>query len=371
MDVHPAKIDLNPNGTSLRLTGDWTLAGLVDLQAHLRTLRGKVGTVTQVMCEGIDQFDSAGAYALSDLLAHCKAAVKPAQLARSHQTLFDMVWTEEALVAPPVVEEAPMGRVTTLGFLAIKKWLNCLSLLSFMGEIYLTIGRIIHGLRRVRWKTVLKTVEQVGYQGMPIVALLSFLIGVVLAYQMGIQLQTYGANIYIVDLSGMAVLREFGPLITAIIVAGRSSTAFASQMGTMLVNEELDALITMGVSPIERLVVPKIFGALIAVPLLTVWAMAFGLLGSMIMAKQMLGISYFDFIQRFHSNIPLKTYVVGMVKTPVFAWVVATVVCYQGFQVARSADSVGEKTTKAAVQAIFLIIIIDAVFSVFFSMKGI
>jgi phospholipid/cholesterol/gamma-HCH transport system permease protein len=213
------------------------------------------------------------------------------------------------------------------------------------------------------------TVEVVGYQALPIIALLSFLIGVVLTYQMGLQLKTYGANIYIVNLTSLAILREFGPLITSIIVAGRTSSAFAAQLGMMKINEEFDAIQTMGLSTINRLVLPKLIGTVIAVPLLTIWANVFGVIGAMIMSKNMLSISYFDFLNRLQEVTELSTFWMGMSKAPVFALIIATVGCFQGFQVAGTAASVGQRTMISVVQAIFLIIIVDAMFSVLFSWR--
>jgi phospholipid/cholesterol/gamma-HCH transport system permease protein len=209
-----------------------------------------------------------------------------------------------------------------------------------------------------------------GLSAVPIVVLLSFLIGIVLCYQMGLQLQEYNANIFIVDLSGLAILREFGPLITALIAAARTSTAFSSEIGSMKVNDELDALTTMGISPLSRLVVPKLIGLLIALPLLTIVSDAAGMFGSMVMSQNLLAIHFDDFAVRFRQVVEMSSFWLGLVKAPVFALAIALVGCFQGFQVRFGADSVGKQTTKAAVQAIFLIIIIDAAFSVLYSMYG-
>jgi phospholipid/cholesterol/gamma-HCH transport system permease protein len=206
-----------------------------------------------------------------------------------------------------------------------------------------------------------------GYQALPIIFLLSFMIGVILAYQMGLQLKNYGANIYIVDLLGLSILREFGPLITAIMVAGRTGSAFTAQLGIMKVNQEIDALNTMGVTPAELLILPRIAGLLITLPLLTIWSDISAVVGGMVMSNNILNITWYDFLQRFPIVIPLKTLIIGLGKAPVFALIIASIGCFQGVRVKGSADSVGLNTTRSVVLSIFFIIVADAIFSVVFN----
>jgi phospholipid/cholesterol/gamma-HCH transport system permease protein len=193
------------------------------------------------------------------------------------------------------------------------------------------------------------------------------MIGIVIAYQMGNQLRNYGANIFIVNLLGLSILREFGPLITAIMVAGRTGSAFTAQLGMMKINQEVDALNTMGVTPAQLLLLPRLIGLLIVLPLLTVWADIFGTIGGMVMANSLLGVTSHDFLQRFQHEIPLRALLIGLYKTPVFALLIGSIGCFQGMQVRDTADSVGKNTTKSVVLAIFFIIIVDAIFSVIFS----
>jgi phospholipid/cholesterol/gamma-HCH transport system permease protein len=201
--------------------------------------------------------------------------------------------------------------------------------------------------------------------------LTAFLLGVVVAYQGADQLKNYGANIYVVELVGYSMLREFGPLITAIIVAGRSGSAYAAQIGTMVVTDEIDALRTIDIDPIELLVIPKIVGLLIAMPLLTVFADITGVFGGMVMARSQLDISFYEFIDRFGREIHAKELLVGLGKSLVFAVIIAGVGCFQGFRTADSADSVGRQTTISVVQSIFLVIVVDALFSVVFNILNI
>jgi len=257
-----------------------------------------------------------------------------------------------------------------IGRWSYQKYLQLLSFFNFIGEFIIILLSNIVQPNRIQWRATLKVMDEMGYRALPIIALMVFLIGVVLTYQLAVELKLYGADIFVVDVSGVAILREFAPLITAIIMAGRTSTAFAALIGTMKVNEEIDALQTMGVVPIERLVLPRIFGLIFAMPLLTVWANIFGVLGSMVMAKTLIGIHYLSFLERFQQTVALKQLMLGMVKTPFFAIIIAAVGCFQGFQTGSSADSVGRQTTKSAVQAIFLIIVVDAAFSILYSMMG-
>jgi phospholipid/cholesterol/gamma-HCH transport system permease protein len=193
------------------------------------------------------------------------------------------------------------------------------------------------------------------------------MIGVVITYQMGLQLKNYGANIFIVDLLGLAILREFGPLLTAIMVAGRTGSAFTAHLGMMKLNQEIDALNTMGVTPGELLLLPRIIGMLIVLPLITVWADIVGVFGGMVMSNNMLGITWYDFLHRFPKVIPLRALLVGLGKTPIFALLIASIGCFQGMQVKEGAASLGQNTTRSVVLSIFFIIVADAIFSVIFS----
>ena len=207
-----------------------------------------------------------------------------------------------------------------------------------------------------------------GFDALAIVGLLSFLLGVVVAYQGADQLRQYGANIFVADLVGLSMLREFAPLITAIIVAGRSGSAYAAQIGTMSVTEEIDAMRTIGIEPQELLVLPKILALVIALPLLTVFADGLGICGGMIMAKVQLGVGFAEFLDRLVKAVSITSYLVGLGKAPVFAVIIVLVGCFQGFRTHGGADSVGRQTTRSVVQSIFLVIVADALFSVAFSL---
>ncbi|MCX7064313.1 MAG: ABC transporter permease, partial [Proteobacteria bacterium] len=243
--------------------------------------------------------------------------------------------------------------------------------LAFIGETASTLGRALLAPKRIRWQRVIAELQLAGVNALPIVGLLAFLLGIVIAYQGGTVLRDYGANVFIVDIVALSMVRELAPLITAIIVSGRTGSAYTAQIGTMLVTEEIDALRSIGISPQELLVLPKLIALVIALPLLTVYADVMGLIGGMVMASSLLGLSATTFIDRLAEAVSTTSFLTGIGKAPVFALVIALVGCFQGFQAFGSAEGVGRQTTISVVQSIFLVIVIDALFSIAFNQLGI
>ena len=238
------------------------------------------------------------------------------------------------------------------------------ALLQVVGETSLAAWACVRQPGRIRWRPVAFNIRSAGLDALPIVGLLAFLLGVVVAYQGAGQLRTFGANIFVVDLVGLSMLREFAPLITAIIVAGRSGSAYAAQIGTMVVTEEMDALRTIGIAPQDLLVLPKLLALVIALPLLTVFADGLGVAGGMLMAQLRLGVGYGDFLDRFVKAVAVRDYLIGVLKAPVFAAIIVLVGCFQGFRTQGGANGVGQQTTRSVVWSIFLVIVVDAAFSV-------
>jgi len=241
------------------------------------------------------------------------------------------------------------------------------ALLGFVGETTFALARGAAHPARMRWRPILFNIRSAGFDALPIVGVLSFLLGIVVAYQGADTLRQYGANLYVADLVGLSMVREFAPLIVAIIIAGRSGSAYAAQIGTMAVTEEIDAMRTLGIAPLELLVLPKIVALMVALPLLTVFADVLGVAGGMIMAKAQLGVGFAEFLDRLVKAVSITAFLIGICKAPVFAAIIAVVGCFQGFRTKGGADSVGRQTTLSVVQSIFLVIVADALFSVAFS----
>ena len=346
-----------------KLSGSWTVRGLEPLAQQIATLGGPPG---EVVLEGssLEAIDSAGAWVLQRWLQRQGVVAELRRWPPRLERLMTLV------VAHPVVpllqprRQSPLARA---GEGSVAAWRQTLDLFAFVGESALCAARLLAHPARMRWRTVLRNIQTGGFEALPIIGLTSFLLGVVVAYQGADQLRHYGANIFVVDLVGYAMLREFAPLITAIIIAGRSGSAYAAQIGTMLVTEEIDAMRTLGIEPIELLVLPKVMALAVALPLLTIFADVTGVFGGMIMAQVQLDIGFHEFLDRFGRELHGSSLLIGVGKAWVFALIVAMIGCFQGFRTRGSADSVGRQTTLAVVQSIFLVIVADALFSVVFS----
>ena len=346
--------------------GNWSILAIDNLFQHFEQRRKPSTTKITISGEELTSFDSAGALTLW----HCVNTLKEQDNAiefigfnDKQLELYKLVEKNRDALAysPP-----PPRREYFLSFLGketVYKFMQINGVLNLIGDLSTKIMTALSQWRR----SIVSTIHATGVTALPIIALLSFLIGVVLAYQMGLQLETYGANIYIAFLSGMAIFREFAPLITAIIIAGRTSSSFTAEIGSMKINEEIDALDTMGLSPTEYLVVPKVIGLLLIFPLLIFWSDFFSIIGAMFMSKFMLDVSYVDFLNRLQDSVGLRQMMLGLYKAPTFAILIALVGCLQGFRVKANAESLGAQTTKSVVQALFLIIIADAIYSIIYS----
>ena len=363
-----------PDVLVLRAEGDWLVATAAELDGRLRALDLPQGRRVTLDLAGIERLDTAGAWLVlrteHDLAARGNS-VELRNLRASFTPLFDQVRGRGAgapLPHPIPAHHTLLGFVARIGEVTLRLMRRGYSILGFFGLVAITLAELVRHPRRLRLTATIVQMEHTGLNATPIVGLLSFLIGVVFAYQGADQLRRFGAEIYTVNLLGIAILRELGVLLTAIIVAGRSGSAFTAQIGTMQVNEEIDALRTLGLDPIELLVVPRVFGLVVTLPLLAIYADFLGLLGGCLMSWATLGISIPTFIDQLHSAIGQWTFWVGVIKAPFFAAVIALVGCYEGFNVERSADSVGRLTTQSVVESIFIVIVADAAFSIMFSL---
>lgn len=348
----------------LAYTGDWSWQGFSQrVPALPRTETGAVTVDTSAM----QRLDTAGAVTLRRHLESLESrghAVDRARIQPAHRELLDMV-TEHRL--PPSPTAPRPGIVYRIGEASVDGVRRLAAFFAFVGEVSAdSVPRLLHP-HTLRWRQVVGEMDNAGVRALPILGLLVFLTGVVIAFQGGQALQQYGATIFLVDLLTLTMLREMAPLMTAIIVAGRTGSAFTAQIGTMRITEEVDALRVIGVTPYEMLVLPKILALVIVMPLLTIFADIFGMLGGMTVATAYFDIGVREFIQRVPEAVAASSFWVGIIKAPVFAVIIALVACYHGFHVQNSTESVGRATTQSVVQGIFLVIVADAAFSVVFS----
>jgi phospholipid/cholesterol/gamma-HCH transport system permease protein len=355
-----------------RCTGFWVAPNLHDVEKQLARTEWPEGRV-QINLGQISALDTAGAWLLHRTIAELEAEGRQVSVLDADERarqLLDLVRARSGSSLDPPKPYLP-GFLESVGRKTGGQFNQLFEFLVFTGRLAFVSFRSVLRPWRIRWPLVVKELQNAGVNALPIVGLLAFLIGIVIAYQGGVVLRDYGANIYVADIVGLSMVRELAPLITAIIIAGRTGSAYTAQIGTMMVTEEVDALRSIGVSPLEILVLPKLIALVIALPLLTVFADVMGLFGGMIMSASMLDMNSTTFISRLAEALSLNSYLSGIGKAPVFAAIIATVGCFQGFRVFGSAESVGRQTTISVVQSIFLVIIVDAVFSIAFSKLGI
>lgn len=357
-----------PAPSEVRCSGAWVLREIPQLDRRLAALSFPGDGELVIDAAAVTAMDTSGAWLLHRTIRALEArgrAVRVQGLRPEFDALLRLV-----VARVPAARAHAAAAPRALDRIGRKAWgsvLGGLGLLVFLGESTVALARALAQPRRIRWRPILYNVQTAGFEALPITGTLSFLLGIVIAYQGAEQLRLVGANIYIVDLVGLSMVRELSPLITAIIVAGRSGSAYTAQIGTMKVTEEIDALRTVGVAPMDQLVLPKLLALVVALPLLTVYTDAMGIFGGMIMARAQLDVSFPTFLDRLDEAVSLKSYLIGVGKAPVFAAIIALVGCYRGFQVTGSAESVGRQTTVSVVQSIFLVILIDALFSIVFS----
>ena len=360
------------DGDRLELGGAWTIGASARLDKQLRGLDAPGQGPLTIDASGLEKLDSSGAWLLlrtRRALEEGGRKVTGPDLPDSYRPLLENV--EKTRPVPAVKPPRPKTLVRRL-YLIGKGTMDALgqaySILGYLGRVTIETGDAIARPRHnLRIAAIFHQVEETGINALPIVGLLSFLIGVVLAYQGVDQLRQFGAEIFTINILGVGLLREIAGLMTAIIVAGRSGSAFTAQIGTMRVNQEIDAMRTMGLNTIDTLVLPRVIGLVIVMPLLTFYAMVMGLIGGAVMCYVDLNITFPVFLRQLDQAVAINTMLVGLIKAPVFAFVIALVGCYEGFPVQRNAASVGALTTRSVVESIFLVIVLDAAFSVLFS----
>ena len=323
-------------------------------------------TLEQIDARQVQALDSAGVLGLLHLLNQHRLPAEALQVAPHHQALLDTI---EEVVDERPAQTRDLGisaALARLGQSVHTSWRNIIALVGFLGENLVKLGRLAGQPRRFRLTATVAHAEQVGLDAVPLVALLSFLVGAVVAFLGSTILRDFGAEIFVVELVNIAFLREFGVLLTAIVLAGRTASAFTAQIGAMKAREEIDALRALGLDVIDMLVLPRVIALLVMLPLLTFIAMIAGIAGGMTVGAYALEIPPQMYLSRMHDTIAVRHLLVGLAKAPLFALVIALIGCLEGLKVTGTAQSVGERTTAAVVQAISLVIVLDAFAAIWF-----
>ena len=360
----------NGQGTPvLRLSGSLAVSHIGDLPSELEALSGPVGAID---LSGIDHIDTIGAWIVHREAQRWGCPIEGADADATR--LIDVVRAgapEGGALRIHAQAQPPAKRVLAqIGEAVIAAGETLIGLIGFLGLTMITSWTLIRHPSRLRWNAVIQRFEVVGVSALGIIGLMSFLIGIVIAQQGSVQLRAFGMEILTVNLVGRLTLRELGVLMTAIMVAGRSGSAFAAQIGTMKLTEEIDAMRTIGVSPMEALIMPRIIAAMVMMPLLGFYASIMAIIGGGFVCAVLLEIPPVTFVQRLREVVPLHDLWIGLIKAPMFGLIVGMTGCYQGLQVRANAEEVGLRTTAAVVQAIFLVIVLDAFFAVFFTEIG-
>ena len=369
-DIRPPSLALDA-ALGVQALGYWNLRGLTQLRPE-----ATAGLTTLAACHvdadwdlsQVDALDTAGAYLLWDawgqrLPANIRLRPEQASAFRRWEQRPIPVVSAEAR-RPPPFQQRVIRLIEQLGQ-------HLLDLIRLLGQLVLDI---LHLLRRpgdTPWKEISATIHETGGRALGITALVGFLIGVVVSYLSSLQLQTLGAQIYIINILGLSIIRELGPLLAAILVAGRSGSAMTARIGVMRVTQELDAIAAMGISPSLRLILPKVVALIVALPLLVVWTDIIALIGGAVSANLELGIGYHQFFSKLPSAVPVSNLLIGLLKGVVFGLSIALIACHFGLRIQPNTESLGDETTNSVVVAITLVILIDAVFAILFRGVGI
>ena len=361
-----AQADFADDAGRLRFSGDLSLPRLGDLPARLDSYSGQPRSID---LSAIDRMDTIGAWIIHRFARRTDAKIEG--LSPEQQHLMEQVEKADHPVAMRPTYTSPFTRVLgEVGEATVTAGRTLLGLLGFLGATVIAFFNVMRNPRRFRFNATVQRFEVVGVSALGIVGLMSFLIGIVIAQQGAVQLRQFGAEVFTINLIGRITLRELGVLMTAIMVAGRSGSAFAAQLGTMKLTEEIDAMRTIGVSPMEALVLPRTIAAIVLMPLLGFYSSLIAIIGGGLLCWINLDIPPVTYVARIREVVPITDLYVGLVKAPVFGAIIAIAGCFQGMQVEGDAEQVGSRTTAAVVQAIFLVIVLDAFFAVFFTWIG-
>ncbi|MBQ0744445.1 MAG: ABC transporter permease [Pseudomonas sp.] len=359
----------------LVISGDWLLAHYSHLRRLTTAAQEHAGAVTDVQMDQLNKLDTAGAQLLAELLGPAqleKLTEQPGQLPEERRVLLRRV----AQSLDSEQQQRPRGSSLLIELLertgeaTAVFWRHLVELLGFTGLTLASLAGNVLRPRTWRMTAVVAQIEQTALNAVPIVALLTFMVGAVIAFLGSTVLSSFGASIYTVDLVAFSFLREFAVLLTAILMAGRTASAFTAQIGSMKANEEIDAIRALGLNPMDILVLPRVLAMLIALPILTLVAMLSGLFGGALVCALTLDISPTMFLSMLQQNVDARHFILGIAKAPVFALLIAIIGCLEGLKVSGSAESVGEHTTSSVVQSIFVVILVDAMAAMFYMEMG-
>ena len=358
---------------TLSFSGELTLFTLTDYEKTLEVTSLSNISKIEINLEELTYLDTAAAIFLDNTYNFFSKKISDIKYVIDNQEIsdtLDLVKSKKG-IHNPIKRKKEITLIESIGKYAYKHWMGFLSFITFLGELFATKMHYLKSFKNFRFKEIAFEINESGIKAIGIISLTSFLIGLVVAYQSAFQLKIYGANIFIVDMLGISILRELAPLITAIVIAGRSGSAFTAQIGAMKITEELDAMRTMGFSPHKFLVLPRILALMITMPILIFIADIMGIIGGMVVANVDLGISTELFLERFNEVVAAKHFFIGILKGPFFAFLIATIGIYRGLMVKNDTQSIGFNTTKSVVESIFAVIVCDAIFSIMFTNLGI
>ena len=349
------------------LQGEWTLHSVGEIEA----LVGELPRAEHIKVDvsGVTEFDSAGILLLNEYIDQARgrgAEVTVINYTDAQKELYTML--REHMVEEIVPRR--QGFLEELGKSTVQLISDTKDFIAFLGHLVVSFLYGMAHPRTLRYKETVYHIYQSGFNALVIIGMTAFLVGMVIAYQGAVQLAKFGADIFIVDTVGISIVRELGPMITAIVIAGRSGSAYTAEIGAMKITEEIAAMRTMGFDPYNFLVLPRIFALMIALPLLIFFSDIIGIFGGMVASKMVVGISFEQFISRLQEVLEVKHYILGMIKGPVFAFIIAAIGCFRGFEVSDNTESIGLQTTASVVNAIFLVIAFDALFSVIYTEFG-
>lgn len=354
----------------VRLSGDWVLAHAAELVRQVEDFARSRTHVRSWSLVDLGRLDTLGASVLLDLVGVEEPFDALVEIPTRHRRLLEVVAHADAEPIAPPAPRMLLGYVAEIGDAVGRVWAGSVQLLGFLGLLLLSLPPILVNPRRWRMTSLVVQIQQTGVNAVPIIALLTFLVGAVVAFLGATILRDFGATLYTIDLIALSFMREFGVLLAAIMVAGRSGSAFTAQLGSMRAHEEIDAIQALGMSPIEVLVVPRVLALVVSLPLLTVLSIASGIFGGAMVCVLALDMSPAMYLARVQDVLELRHFWVGLGKAPLFAVMIALIGCLEGFKVSGSAESVGRHTTSSVVQSIFVVILIDALAAVFFMEMG-